>query len=172
MELLSEVGSPSTEWRWGEGLRVAPVRGLAAWRQTSWLGGRRPALNRTEMTLGSPWSRGSDWPGALGEGEAECKRQAGCFGVLLPLEAQGGGVQSRAGLGADSTWQALSQQRRALASSVLPALPWPPPASPPSRFPSPTPPHLLLLWPDRTPQAAHPPSARTASPGLPSRLRL
>lgn len=43
------------------------------------------------MTLGSPCSRGSDWPGALGEGEAECKRQAGCFGVLLPLEAQGGG---------------------------------------------------------------------------------
>lgn len=103
----------------GGGLRVAAVRDLAAWRQTSWLGGRRPALNRTEMTLGFPWSRGSNRPGELGEGEAEWKRWPGCFGVLLPQGYEGPGPLS---LGASQPGQALSQPRRALAPPVLPVL--------------------------------------------------
>lgn len=65
---------------------VCSQPGPGGWRQTSWPGGRPPALNRAGMTLRSHWCGGSDPPGELGGG-AEQKKQAGFLGVALPLEA-------------------------------------------------------------------------------------
>lgn len=100
-----------------------------------------------------------------GGGEAEWKRRAGCFGVLLPLEAQAGGpgpdwAGSRLnldGLGAsgDVRWQ--------LCPSCPPvAAAHPPAGTAPSHPAAPAP-----LWPNQTPQAAHTPPARTPRPRVP-----
>lgn len=61
------AGSPRPAWRWGR-CACGSLRDLAAWRPTSWLGGGRPALNRTEMTLGSPCSWRSHGPGGRERG--------------------------------------------------------------------------------------------------------
>lgn len=63
-----------------EGVDVCGSRpSLAAWPQTSWLWRKHPVLNRTEMTLGSLWSRGSDLPGGWVE-IRRVERTGSCFG--------------------------------------------------------------------------------------------
>lgn len=82
------------------------------------VGERRPALTRTEMTLSSPRSRGSDWPRELGPGKPSGRDRPAALGAVLPPEAQGGGpgrgwAGSRLNLGRrrasrDVSWQPLS----------------------------------------------------------------
>lgn len=92
------------------------------------------------MTLGALRSRGGAWRGG-----GETGRGRRCFGVLLPLETQGGGP----GPGWAGSHQPgpLCTAGGVLASRLPPSE---------ASLPAAAPPHLLPLWPDQTHSHARP----------------